>query len=78
MSYILNIASIVPEFPIEKEDMLQFYSKTLGSNDTSRLAQKLNFLINKTKINKRYSCISDYKGNEFELFTISQWLKKVS
>jgi len=69
MSYILNIATAVPEFQIGKDDLTRFYSQAFGLDETSRFIQKLNLLNRKTKINTRYSCIPDYKGNEFELHT---------
>ncbi|MBC7862866.1 MAG: type III polyketide synthase [Bacteroidia bacterium] len=69
MSYILNISTAVPEFRIEKEDLARFYSEAFAGGETSRFIEKLNFLSKRTKIETRYSCIPDYKGNEHELFT---------
>jgi len=70
MSYILNISTAVPEFKIEKEDMVRFYSQAIAPEETTPyLIKKLNFLSKKTKINSRYSCIPDYNGNEQELHT---------
>ncbi len=68
MSYILNISTAVPEFKIEKEDLINLYCKAVITSDPIRFKQKLSFLDRKTKIITRYSCISDYKGNIYELF----------
>lgn len=69
MSYILDISTAVPEFRIEKEDVVRFYSQTFAPEETSHLTKKLNLLNKKTKINTRYSCIPDYNGNKYELYT---------
>jgi predicted naringenin-chalcone synthase len=69
MSYILNISTAVPEYEIEQEELSRFYSLAFAPEETSQLLQKLNLLNRKTKIKSRYSCIPDYKGKEFELFT---------
>lgn len=69
MSYILNIATAVPEFKIEKEDFTRFYLQSFNPDETKQLTKKMNFLASKTKINARYSCVPDYKGNECELYT---------
>ena len=77
MSYILDISTAVPEFRIEKEDVVRFYSQTFALGDTSHLTKKLNLLNKKTKINTRYSCIPDYKGNEYELYTAGNYKQPV-
>lgn len=69
MSYILNISTAVPEFQIGKEDLTRFYLQAFNPDETKHFTKKLNLLANKTKINTRYSCIPDYKGNEYELYT---------
>lgn len=69
MSYILNISTAVPEFQIGKEDLTRFYLQAFNPHETNHFIKKLNLLNNKTKINTRYSCIPDYKGNEYELYT---------
>ena len=68
MSYILNISTAVPEFEIGKEDLPRFYLQTFNADDTNHLTKKINYLAHKTKINTRYTCIPDYKGNEHELY----------
>ncbi|MBA2612557.1 MAG: type III polyketide synthase [Bacteroidetes bacterium] len=68
MSYILNISTAVPEFKIENEELINFYSKAVATQDPSRFEQKINFLNRKTKIESRFSCIPDYKGSNYELF----------
>lgn len=69
MSYVLNISTAVPEFQIGKEDLTRFYLQAFNPDETKHFTKKLNLLNNKTKINTRYSCIPDYKGNEYELYT---------
>lgn len=68
MSYLLNISTVVPEFKIGKEDLTRFYLQAFNPDETKHVIKKLNLLNNKTKINTRYSCIPDYKGNEYELY----------
>lgn len=77
MSYILDISTAVPEFRIEKEDLIRFYSQTFAPGETSHLIQKLNLFNKKTKINTRYSCIPDYTGNEYELYTEKNYKQPV-
>lgn len=68
MSYILDIATAVPEFLITKEDLVKFYSQALESGDKRSITRKLTFLSGKTKIDSRYYCIPDFKGNKYELY----------
>jgi alpha-pyrone synthase len=76
MSYILNISTTVPDYQIEPFEMLSFYSDAfLG--DKVQLKEKLAFLIKKTKIRTRYSCIPDFKGIETELFLDNNYLPSV-
>ncbi len=77
MSYILNISTAVPEFRIEPEDLVRFYSQCFKSGETSRFIKKLNFLNSKTKINSRYSCIPDFKGDAYELYTDGNFIQPV-
>lgn len=69
MSYILNISTAVPEFQIGKEDLTRFYLQAFNPDQPNHFIKKLNVLNNKTKINTRYSCIPDYKGDKYELYT---------
>lgn len=68
MSSILSISTAVPEHSADKEDFLRFYTKALKPSDPVSFSHKLNFLSLKTKIEKRYSCIPDFKGDSLELF----------
>jgi len=68
MSTILSISTSVPEFSANKEDFLDFYAQALDPLDPATFLHKLNFLSLKTRIEKRYSCIPDFQGNNFELF----------
>ena len=69
MAYILDIATAVPEFTVLKEELVEFYSKALKSIGSDPIKQKLSFLNEKTKIQKRYSCIPDFNLRDFELFS---------
>lgn len=69
MAYILDIATAVPEFTVLKEELVEFYSKALKSIGSDPIKQKLSFLNEKTKIQKRYSCIPDFNMRDFELFS---------
>lgn len=69
MSYILNISTAVPEFEINTDELMHFYSRAFAHETGNRFMEKISFLNKRTEINTRYSCISDYKGNRFELFT---------
>src|ERR1017187_1997175 len=69
MSYILNISTAVPEFQIGKDDLTRFYLQAFNPDEKNHFIKKLNLLTNKTKINTRYSCIPDYNGKEYELYT---------
>lgn len=77
MSYILNISTAVPEFQIGKEDLTRFYLQAFNPDETNHFVKKLNLLNSKTKINSRYSCIPDYKGNEYELYTNGNFKQSV-
>ncbi|MEO6903207.1 MAG: type III polyketide synthase [Bacteroidia bacterium] len=68
MSFILNITTAVPEYKMEKEDLVECYANAVVTSTPERFKQKLSFLNRKTKINTRYSCIPDFKGSEQELF----------
>lgn len=69
MSYILNISTAVPEHQITSEDFAQFYKQAFSDYQEPRFFKLLNYLSKKTKIDSRYSCVPDYKGNERELYT---------
>ncbi|MCW3077976.1 MAG: hypothetical protein JWO32_2585 [Bacteroidetes bacterium] len=69
MPYILDISTAVPEFTIEKEDLERFYSDVADTNDNGYFLKKLGFLNRKTMINRRHSCIPDYNGKNYELYT---------
>jgi len=69
MSYILNISTAVPEFKVKTDELMHFYSQAFTHEAGNRFMEKISFLNKRTEINTRYSCISDYKGNAYELFT---------
>ncbi len=68
MPYILDISTAVPEYSATKDNLVNFYSNALESDDINSISKKLALLSEKTKINKRYSCIPDFNGYEQELF----------
>lgn len=69
MSVILDISTAVPEFSIAKNDLFNFYKQALAASGMPEINKKLSFLLEKTKITSRYSCIPDFEGKEFKLFT---------
>jgi alpha-pyrone synthase len=68
MSYLVDIAQAVPEFSIKPADLVRFYALALNAEDNQLFTKKLNFLTNKSKINKRHSCLPDFTGKNFELY----------
>ena len=77
MSYILDISTSVPEFSITKKDSVKFYSRALESINANSITHKLAFLAEKTQINNRHSCIPDFNGQEYELFTDKNYNQSV-
>lgn len=77
MSVILDISTVVPEFSIAKDDLLKFYTAALDASDLPVITKKLGFLLEKTKITNRYSCIPDFAGKEHELFTEKNFYQPV-
>ena len=69
MSYILDISTAVPDFSITNKDLVKFYAKALQSSGLPEITKKLNYLIEKTKIVTRHTCISDFNGDVQELYT---------
>lgn len=69
MAYIIDIATAVPEYKVSNEELVEFYSKALLSKGSDSNIPKLRLLNEKTKIQKRYSCIPDFNGKDNELFT---------
>lgn len=68
MPAILDISTAVPEFLIEKEDLLEFYTAAMKLSDPDPFIHKLNFLNTRTRIEKRYSCLPDFKREETRLY----------
>jgi len=69
MSYILDISTAVPDFSVTNEELIRFYAKALQANGETEMNRKLNYLIAKTKITNRHTCIPDFNGQVQELFT---------
>ena len=77
MSYILDIATVVPEYSATTDELVRFYSKALKTGDIARDMKKISFLANRTKINKRHSCIPDFNGYQQELFIQEEYEQPV-
>jgi len=69
MPVILDISTAVPEFSIAKQDLFNFYRQALAASGLPEINKKLSFLLEKTKIKNRYSCIPDFEGKDYKLFT---------
>lgn len=68
MSYIVDIATAVPQYSVTNAELLEFYSKSIENSGVSSISRKLNILSDKTNIKRRYSCIPDFNCNEQQLF----------
>ncbi|HTA83590.1 MAG TPA: type III polyketide synthase [Bacteroidia bacterium] len=77
MSYILNISTAVPEHKIESNDLVRFYTQAFAAEGGNDFIKKLNLLNKKTKINSRYSCLPDYKGDAYVLYTDNNFKQPV-
>ncbi|MBL0049151.1 MAG: type III polyketide synthase [Bacteroidetes bacterium] len=69
MAYLIDIATAVPQYAVSNAELVNFYSHALNDSGQDPISRKLNFLSDKTKIKNRYSCISDFKGEQQVLFT---------
>ena len=69
MPYILDIATAVPEYSVRKDELVDFYSKSLEKISADPIQKKLRIISEKTRIENRYSCIPDFNGKNSELFT---------
>jgi predicted naringenin-chalcone synthase len=65
MSYILEIATAVPDYGYNQTTLMQFYGDTTDDNSTKR---KIKILAAKSGISTRYSVLKDY-GLTLENFT---------
>ncbi len=77
MPFVLDISTAVPEYCITKDKLLQFYTRALAAENMPEISKKLHFLIEKTKITDRYSCIPDFEGEQQELFTNNVYAQSV-
>ena len=84
MSYLIDIATAVPEHLITKENLVDFYSKAIASHTNSSTfsqfltRKKISVFNDKTKIVNRYSCISDFSNNaDAELFSTDNYVPAV-
>jgi predicted naringenin-chalcone synthase len=68
MSYILDIATGVPDYTIGHSDLERFYMEVIHPNDNNYFLKKLRFINRRTSIVQRYSCIPDYNGTSHELY----------
>lgn len=69
MSYIVEIATAVPQHSVSNPELINFYSKALAHSGGASISRKLKILSEKSKIANRYSCIPDFNGEQQELFT---------
>lgn len=77
MAYLIDISTAVPEYEVSKEELVKFYTTSLKSAGTSSINQKIAFLNERTTIQKRYSCIPDFKMQDFELFVDQNFTQSV-
>jgi alpha-pyrone synthase len=77
MAYLIDISTAVPEYEVSKEELVKFYTTSLKSAGTSSVNQKIAFLNERTTIQKRYSCIPDFKMLDFELFVDQNFTQSV-
>lgn len=77
MPFILDIATATPDHAIAKEELVKFYAKALEASGMPAITKKLGFLMEKTKITERYTCIPDFGGKEHELFTDNNYCQPV-
>lgn len=68
MAYLLDIETSVPRYENDKVGFMNFYSKALAASGLQDISKKMSFLMDKTRIEKRYSCIPDFGNDERELF----------
>lgn len=77
MSYIIDIATAVPDHSVSNTELIHFYSKAVAASGLDPITRKLNILSDKTKIKRRYSCIPDFNGESHELFTHGNYTQSV-
>jgi alpha-pyrone synthase len=66
MPYLLDIYTAVPKHEVSQKEMVRFYLDRLQNPE--KFSRKINFIAEKTKIEKRYSCIGDFTENNRQLF----------
>lgn len=69
MPYISDIATAIPPFALSNQDVFKFYSKVLEHKGANDIVNKLQGIITNSKICNRYSCLPDFYGKTFELFS---------
>ena len=77
MSVVLDVSTAVPGFSISKDNLLKFYVQSLKATGLPDISKKLRFLLQKTKIDHRYSSIPDFEGINQELFINNNYLQPV-
>lgn len=77
MAKLLDISTAVPRFENNKESLLKFYNEAFISSGLPDISKKLSFLLEKTKIEKRYSCLPDFEGEKKELFVNGNYKQSV-
>tara|TARA_B100000809_G_scaffold203533_1_gene204612 strand:- start:1414 stop:2559 length:1146 start_codon:yes stop_codon:yes gene_type:complete len=77
MAQLLDINTTVPNFSNSKESLMKFYVEALNAADLPNISKKMSFLLDKTKIDKRYSCIPDFHSEQKELFKGKQYNQSI-
>lgn len=68
MAHLLDIHTAVPRYANDKEGLLEFYNTALEASGLPDISKKIRFLLDKTKIDRRYSCVPDFENQTKELF----------
>src|SRR5215204_1512577 len=77
MPVILDITTAVPEFPVSKSEVLNFFSDALEACNMPGIQKKLHFILEKTQIAGRYSCIPDFNSPTKELYSSNNYQPSV-
>jgi len=77
MSFIIDIATVVPEYPVSKAEVLDFYNHALQTGNMPDIQKKLHFILEKTQIEGRFSCIPDFNSQTKELYTDNNYQPSV-
>lgn len=62
MAHLLDIHTALPSYANDKEGLLAFYNTALEATGLPDISKKIRFLLDKTKIDTRYSCVPDFEN----------------